>query len=50
MYLDLQAAYSELKRPKVGRTARLRGLIETKEPIESRPPALQQKIDATVAA
>jgi hypothetical protein len=37
------------KRPKVGRTARLRGLVETTEPAESRPPALQQKIDATVA-
>jgi hypothetical protein len=45
---DLQAAYSELKRPKVGRTARLRGLVETTEPIEAIPPALQQKIDATV--
>jgi hypothetical protein len=46
---DLQAAYSELKRPKVGRTARLRGLVETTESVGPRPPALQQKIDATVA-
>lgn len=46
---DLQAAYSELKRPKVGRTARLRGLVEITEPVEPRPPARQHKIDATVA-
>ncbi len=46
---DLQAAYRELKRPKVGRAARLRGLVETAEPVGPRPPALQQKIDATVA-
>jgi hypothetical protein len=45
---DLQAAYSELKRPKVGRSARLRGLVETTS-VGSMPPALQQKVDATVA-
>jgi hypothetical protein len=46
---DLQAAYSELRRPKVGRSARLRGLVETTEPVGAMPPALQHKVDATVA-
>lgn len=49
---DLQAAYSELKRPKVGRRARLEGLVETAEPIGSGTlsPPLREKVNATVKA
>jgi Initiator Replication protein len=48
----LQAAYSELKQPKVGRRARLEGRVETMEPIPARlpSPTRQEKIDATVRA
>jgi hypothetical protein len=49
---DLQAAYSELKRPKVGRRARLEGRVETAEPARSGlpSPALSEKANATVKA
>jgi len=42
---DLQAAYSELKRVKVGRMARLRKRVET---LAAPSPSLQERIDATV--
>ena len=47
---DLQAAYRELRRVKVGRMARLRGQVETAKPLEpgENPPTTQQRIDATV--
>ena len=49
---DLQAAYTELKQPKVGRRARLEGRVETAQPIAAGlpSPTRQQKIDATVLA
>ena len=50
--VDLQAAYSELKQPKVGRRARLEGRVETSETMATRlpSPTREQKIDATVQA
>jgi hypothetical protein len=49
---DLQAAYSELKRVKIGRLARLRGKVETAVAVgpEAPSPSLQEKINATVDA
>jgi hypothetical protein len=49
---DLQAAYSELKQPKVGRRARLEGRVEHAEPMGARlpSPTRQDKIEATVLA
>jgi hypothetical protein len=49
---DLQAAYNELKRVKVGRLARLRGQVETAEVSGSLTPSPspQEKINATVDA
>jgi hypothetical protein len=49
---DLQAAYNELKRVKVGRMARLRGQVETAQAPEqgASTPTLQEKINATVEA
>jgi Initiator Replication protein, WH1/Initiator Rep protein, WH2 len=49
---DLQAAYSELKRVKVGRMARLRGKVETATPAvaETDSAPLPDKVKATVAA
>ena len=46
---DLQAAYTELKRVKIGRLARLRRKVETVEVSGSQvpPPPLQKKITAT---
>jgi hypothetical protein len=48
---ELQAAYSELKRAKVGRMARLQQTVETPVALSSENPSppLQAKIDATVA-
>lgn len=45
----LQAAYSELKQPKVGRRARLEGRVEIAEPIAAQlpSPAHQEKVEAT---
>lgn len=49
---DLQAAYTELKRVKIGRMARLRGKVETPEApgSEAPSPPLQDKMNATVDA
>ena len=49
---DLQAAYQELKRVKVGRLARLRNQVEKAEvnPAQLPSPSRRDKVDATVAA
>ena len=49
---DLQAAYRELKRVKVGRLARLRGAVETAHvaTIPTASPVIPEKVDATVKA